>query len=204
MEKECSKCHQTKSLNEFYLDKGKYRPDCKLCKRNNRKIYVINNLESVKQKKKIFYTGNKDKIDTKKKEWYTKNQECIKLKRKIDYIENKEVILKESKEYYSKTKDSRKNKRREISRKSYRKNAQKYIDKGARYRNRVQISLLEKFRKEVRDFYKNRPKGYEVDHIIPISNKIVCGLHVPWNLQYLTPEENRSKGNKLIGNYGNS
>jgi len=40
--------------------------------------------------------------------------------------------------------------------------------------------------------------SFEVDHIIPVKGKNVCGLHTPANLQVIPRTENRRKGNKLV------
>lgn len=42
-----------------------------------------------------------------------------------------------------------------------------------------------------------RERGLTVDHIVPLISDVVCGLHIPANLQMLTFSENSRKGNRL-------
>lgn len=53
-------------------------------------------------------------------------------------------------------------------------------------------------RNQIIQFYKNCPKEFHVDHVIPINGKSVSGLHVIDNLQYLPKIENLKKGSKVL------
>lgn len=52
---------------------------------------------------------------------------------------------------------------------------------------------------KIKEIYMNCPDGMHVDHVVPLAGKNVCGLHVHFNLQYLTGDENHRKGNSFSG-----
>ena len=42
---------------------------------------------------------------------------------------------------------------------------------------------------------------YEVDHYYPLKHKLLCGLHVPWNLRVIPAAMNIAKGSRLPGEF---
>jgi 5-methylcytosine-specific restriction endonuclease McrA len=74
-----------------------------------------------------------------------------------------------------------------------------------RFRDATPKWLSPEQRMEIRLKYRlaiamSRATGirHAVDHEVPIQGEDVCGLHVPWNLQVITQEENLKKSNKLV------
>lgn len=49
--------------------------------------------------------------------------------------------------------------------------------------------------KRMRMIWQSTKPGQHVDHEVPISSPIVCGLNVPWNLRVIDGRENMVKGN---------
>jgi 5-methylcytosine-specific restriction endonuclease McrA len=74
-----------------------------------------------------------------------------------------------------------------------------------RHRNATPSWITKEQKLQIRQMYLQAQKltkmtgeRYVVDHIIPLINDSVCGLHVPWNLRVMTQEKNLRKSNKLL------
>ena len=160
--------------------------------------YYINNKKSLRTSNKVWYEANKEKIKTYNAEYQSKNKETIKIKSKEWRNANKEHAKAKSAKYYADNKERLQALNKEWKKKNPEQKAA--LDKFhliLRRRLLAGQALAKIYRKETSEFYLNRPDGFHVDHIVPIRGKTVCGLHVPWNLQYLPATLNQSKGNKL-------
>lgn len=70
-------------------------------------------------------------------------------------------------------------------------------------RCRDQIMVYGPHLEELGKIQINKPENMVLDHIIPRNHPKVTGLHVPWNIQYLSKEDNERKGSKWDGTYTN-
>jgi len=121
-----------------------------------------------------------------KTEKYTSNGGCIicKAARRIKYhSENKAKEKIRRRKYYQA------NKRTEIANRS------------AYGRRRIERQATPPWASKkimIKLYREGHLSGMHVDHIIPLTNNMVCGLHWEENMQLLTPEANIAKGNKFI------
>ena len=214
--KVCYKCKDMLLYNMFNNDKrskDRLQAKCKSCIRHyylknkeRKKEYDRNPENKIKkaERDKSYYLKNKDKVDLYRKEYYNNNKESLLSYKKEYYKLNKEILASLSRQYY---KDNRDIIIKKVS-KFNKLNTGMTNARGSRYRSKKLKATPEWLTKEhlsdilqiyqdVQDIQWLSEELLQVDHIIPLQGKNVCGLHVPWNLQILTKSENCRKGNRF-------
>ena len=185
--KSCTKCLK-------FLSFDKYR-------KNAESLDNINSscIECVKVKTTKYYADNSEKVKKRINEYRIKNRETVNAKKrkreKIWRLENPEKASAARRRYNTKHKD-----KKNFYTASRRANKKKASPKWISDFDITYIKNIYKQSKVLEELCKTK---FNVDHIIPINSDLVCGLHVPWNLQILTETENFKKSNNFDGTNDN-
>jgi len=209
MLKKCNSCFVEKPFLEFSKDsraKDGLCYYCRLCRKDQKKKEYSTNKDKILQKCKEYRIKNSGKLNSSQAEYRAKNRQSIRVKQNEIYQKNKEERLEYARKKYAENTEVIKARVKEYTRN----NRAKATALNAKYRAaKYQATpnwLKKEHLQEIQEFYTlayelawlNEGEILQVDHIVPLQGKTVCGLHVPWNLQILTKSNNIRKFNKLV------
>lgn len=180
----CTRCGEIKPIAEFALCRGKPRARCKPCHTKDAQRWADNNRAKYLKRLRDWWRDHlpahlygpplppemkHERAKEKRRAYAAKNREYFKAHNAKWLAKNKHVAMEVVR-------------RRQCAKKSA---TPAWAD-----RKEMQAFYAESKRLEV---VTGRP--HDVDHIVPIQSKRVCGLHCPANLQVLPRTENRKKHN---------
>jgi hypothetical protein len=220
-EKKCGHCGEVLPVEMFHKNKNTatgYSSYCKVCKRAHDASDVMKHSEKRKASGKRWREENRVHKSRVSKEYRLNNKESIKQKNKDYYLANSDKIKHRSVVWRAENKErftNTVNNWRKLNKVRLRKIRKRWADsnpefsalKASVYRAKklkaTPLWLEDSHYSEMLDLYTAAKmfqlytgNEYHVDHIVPLLGDIVCGLHVPWNLQLLSSFENQSKGNR--------
>lgn len=212
--KACCRCSVIKPLSSFNLKtdaKDGRGSSCKECVSAYNAMYRLANKERISEQNKAWRKANAETLTTKSKLNYAKNAEAERAKSKAYQDAHKEHVLQRRKEYYRRNREAcletirrwRAVNGKEYSRKYYEQNGPAVKSKvSARRAQCKRATPAWANPAEIEAFYETADalgmwtgEWYEVDHIVPLVSKKVCGLHVQANMQVLPKSENARKRN---------
>jgi len=203
----CKECAKAASLAHYQANKEQHHA--------NGKKWRDANLEKAHAKEKILREKNRAVLRENYRRYVMKNPEVVK-QRALKYREkNKDVLAEKSKKYDAKRKEwfrayaARYRLKNPEYQKTYA--AVNVAKLNAKSRRRFALKLGATpewanpfFIEEAYCLAQLRTKitgiPHEVDHIVPLQSKIVCGLHCEYNLQVIPSLSNRSKSNRYWPN----
>lgn len=194
--KTCTKCGAEKPCNEFSNNKHW----CKVCVSVYNTKYRKNNEQSIKIQQAAHYQSNKKAIRAKQIKYREGHPDLaivdlVRLNKwnETHPLEAKARSLKHAKAHPEKLQLWKKKNPQKV-------NANTAARKSKRLNATPAWVIAELIALKYADAIKiSQMTGIKchVDHIIPLRSKLVCGLHVEYNLQILSQTENISKGNRV-------
>lgn len=191
--KVCSRCGVEKPRSEFYAKKTRkdgLRSECKCCSKAEAKSWGDKNKDRVSKRSAECHARNREKRIEQMRAWKQANKDHV----LADGRERSRKFRKANPEYLP----------------AYLKRYKFEINPAAVARCRVNYRVAKKNQTPAwaNDFFiseayhlaalRTQMTGikWEVDHIVPLVNPLVSGLHTEHNLRVIPMSENRSKGNR--------
>ena len=167
---------------------------CIECQKIAKKIYRDSHKEKQKALHKAWYETNREQCLAKNKQYKKVNNNRVKQLDKAWYKANKEIVKTRSSQWRKTNPD-----KRNALFAHYRASKNRATPKCLTERQLAEIQELYTLAQELA-WLNQDGRAFHVDHIVPLRGKNVSGLHVPWNLQLLSWQENLSKSNKTTYN----
>jgi len=153
-----------------------------------------------------WYVENKNRIAVNARQRYLAEREVILAKRKAEYAANREFIAAMERARYRSLSAEEKQGRIRAAARRDKANPEQAKARVSLRRKRHQLAtptwLNKQQKRDIKAIYMlasltTKVTGviHHVDHIVPLASKLVCGLHVAWNLQILKAEHNVRKAN---------
>jgi hypothetical protein len=210
--KTCAVDYPEEGFHKSPTCKGGRRSVCKQCVAVERKQFRdankalvaeqkrdsrIRNIEKCRAKDAKYYANNKAKHAAAGKSWYERNKESAKARAKAWADANPERVKA--------AKAKNKLTRKDTVKAEYKRNKADYFARAAARRATIKDATPQWADKEaIAEMYVIAGKLnsfftkpiVHVDHIVPLNNPLVCGLHTEANLQVLSAKANLSKRNR--------
>lgn len=186
--KVCKACGEGKPFTEFHKKLDGHQPKCKMC---------------VKADSKAYHEKNKDRNNARCRKYQKDNSERLRAYGKNRYQKDKEGIKAYQVRYRQENKDAIRDYWRDY-RKDNRHKRNTWESKRRAMKLNAAIPLSPAYDAEIEGLYEFAQifstglTKFHVDHVVPLQGESVCGLHVPWNMQTISAEENLRKGNKFV------